>query len=379
MRTRPRIHIYAPSFFPKLVGMSYATHAHADLLSELGADVTVIASDNERKPDFSYEKLPYKTAFFPIYGTGLPWNRIKGNPEKLIAFTAKEKPDIIIAEGWFTWGAELLPSLRRFARHAILASHGSADKSITNLSPPTALRALTYHYIEAFSLKKIYKILSAAIVLSESDSRERFADIPKFKEFGVPLYVIPNFSIYETARAPRTVPEKKILLHVGEMLPHKNQLLGIQALSHLPEDYSLELAFPKETDYFARVKEATSNANLKNRVFYTIGRSRSELEQRFTEASALLILSPAKDTQPIVAVDALCKALPFVSTPVGCMPEMLGGIIAKPAEFSASIIKLHKPQNYPQYSWSALNFYENHYSRSHAKEKLASLINDIAL
>lgn len=379
MRTQPIIHIYTPSFFPKLVGMSYASHGHAELLSELGADVTVIASDSESASDFSYKKLPYKTAFFPIYGTGLPWNKIRGNPETLIAFTAQERPDLIIAEGWFTWGSELLPTLRTFSRHAILSSHGSADKTIQNLSPSTILRSLTYKYIEAFALKKIYKALSAAIVLSEIDSPERFADIPKFRENKVPLYVAPNFSIYNPEHTSRLLPLKKRLLHIGEMLPHKNQLLGIKLLSLLPEDYSLELVFPKETAYYACVREAARRANVTGRVFYTIGKTRDELEPHFSGASALLILSPAKDTQPIVAVDGLCKALPFVSTPVGCMPEMRGGIISSPSRMADSIIQLHQSDTYAQHSRNALNFYTKNYSRTHAKEVLNSLITDLAL
>src|SRR4051812_37605799 len=110
-----KIHIHTPSFFPSLVGMTYATHVHASLLQELGANVTVIAP--AASPAHVTDATDYTVRRFELRGSGLPWSPLGGELDAVVRFTEREKPDIVIAEGWFTTGAALLPQLARFSRH----------------------------------------------------------------------------------------------------------------------------------------------------------------------------------------------------------------------------------------------------------------------
>ena len=84
----------------------------------------------------------------------------------------------------------------------------------------------------------------------------------------------------------------------------------------------------------------------------------------FEQTDLILILSASKEAQPIVASDALAKAIPFVSTKVGCMPEFKGGIISEPSGFADSIQKIFETDAvYAQYSKKSYEYYRNYLSK----------------
>lgn len=357
--------------------MTYAAHGHAQVLTELGANVTVIASRNGSKDFECPRDLGYKIKLFDISGSGMPWSRVRGDLAGLLAHAQAERPDIAISEGWYTWGTHLLPKLRAHCRHAVISSHGSADKSIGSRTPSEIFRSIVYRYIEKFHLEDIYKSLSAAIVLTDLEDNDRFNDITQFRRRKIPVFVSSNVSIYTPAQESRQLPSIRRLLHVGEMLPHKNQLLAIELLAGLPPDYELELAFPAETWYSNQVRQLALERQVAQRVYYTVGRNRLQLEASFDNASALLVLSRT-EAQPIVAVDALCKGIPFASTPVGCMREMQGGVVGLAGELRNAILSIHaSPTIYAKFSATALQFYQRSYERTNSRHALQQAMNSL--
>lgn len=373
-----KVHVYTPSFFPRLVGMTYAAHARAEMLRELGADVTVVAPATAGAADAVDPGYPVRR--FDVRGTGMPWSPVRGDIRGLREFAARERPDVVISEGWYTWGAWLLPWVRAAGPHAVLASHGAADKAVGRATPAAVGRALAYRAFERFGLHGILRSLSAAIVLSTIEDDDRFSDNVQFRRAGVPLYVCPNVSAYAPAPAPapRALPPVRTLLHVGEMLPHKNQLLGVEVLRALPSEYRFAFAFPVRTPYFDRLRAAVELAGLSGRVEYVEGRNRVQLEEVFDRASCLIILSQT-EAQPIVAVDALRKALPFVSTPVGCMREMEGGLVARPAGLASSVLRVHaSAEAYFGFSAAAAAFYARRYERAISVRALGDLLGQLS-
>ena len=130
-----KVHIHTPSFFPSLVGMTYAAHVHATLLRELGADVTVIAPRAET--DGISEVIDYAVRHFDVSGSGLPWSRLDGDIDELLRFNAEEQPDIVIAEGWFTTGAVLLPRFKRYSSQPCFTSRAETAVEMVPV-PPTS-------------------------------------------------------------------------------------------------------------------------------------------------------------------------------------------------------------------------------------------------
>lgn len=361
--------------------MSYATHGHAMLLAKLGADVTVIAPGQGSDALECPTTGDYAVRRYDIGGSGLPWSPVTGQVDQFLSDVARTSPDIVISEGWYTWATTLLPRIRPFAKHVVLASHGAAEKRLTSLSPDRIFRANVYRLFERFMSGRIINSLSAAVVLSRFEDNDRFSDTAHFAKHGIPVFACPNFSAFEPKLAARTLPQVKCLLHVGEMAENKNQIAAISLLASLPADYSLEFAFPLPNDYMLKVQATAAGLGVSSRVVYTQGLDRGQLQPVYDRASLLLILSRT-EAQPIVAVDALCRALPFASTSVGCMPEMAamgGGIVAALADLRQAILTIHaSPGAYADRSRAALVSHRQNFSRAQASQVMQELLGRLA-
>lgn len=372
-----KIHIHTPSFFPKLVGMTYATDAHARILTDLGADVTVWVSNQE--DCYASPSHPYAVRSSNISGSGLPWSRLNGDIDCVLRNAEKSKPHIILTEGWYTPATLLLPRLRAFCRHAVLASHGSADVTRHNATASELVRTSAYRFAEKFSRRKILDSLSAAVILSNYQQNVRFADIADYRRYNIPTFVCPNFSFYKPKGIPRKLGASRHLVHIGEMHRNKNQEFGVTILSKLPDIYDLTFIYPQETTYSVHIKNLVRRQGLEKRVKYIVGKSREDLDVLMDNFDLLLILSYS-EAQPIVAVDATAKGIPFVSKNVGCMTEFAGGIISTETNFVGSIEKIFESNiSYSKYSESALKYYTRQLSEGVAKKSMSSMIDALRI
>lgn len=372
-----KIHIHTPSFFPSLVGMTYATHVHATMLRELGADVTVIApaADDANMA----EAIDYRVRRFAVSGSGLPWNPLRGDVDGIKDLTAADRPDIVIAEGWFTPGAVLLPHFRQHARHLVLASHGSADLSIERPSPAHVARSLAYRWEEATRTRSIIKMLSGAIILSAWEDRDRFRDVTWLRKAGTPTYVCPNVSTYAPTDGHTLRADRVDLIQIGEMKPHKAPERAVQALAALSARFHLNLVFPRETEHLAHVLSLAERLRVRDRLHLVIGKKRSELEPVVAACDVLLITSPSKDVQPIVAVDSLAKGLPFVSTDVGCMREFSGGIVTQADDMADAITRICRDaDSYAQFSRDACRYRDRSLTPDIARKTMLAMLSDMA-
>ena len=357
--------------------MTYAAHGHAQQLAQLGADVWLVTGGKGEPRQYPSVSGDYQVKTFDVAGSGLPWSRIRGDLAAVLEFTRTLAPDLVIAEGWYTWGASILPRLRCYSRHCVISSHGAADKTIGEIKLSRIFRSLIYRYFEKFRSGKILDVLSGAMVLSPRIDNDRFADQQQFKQRGIPTFVSPNFSNYISAVSPRPLSPARRLLHIGEMCTNKNQRLAIRTLAVLPQNYCLELAFPEENEYFRNLKLEAQRLGVSDRIEYTIGLNRTQLEASFQCASLLLILSHT-EAQPIVAIDAICTGLPFVATPVGCIAEFEGGLIAEPKDIATAVQSIHASSEiYQSFSRAAIAHYHKACSALISEQSLGRLLSSL--
>ncbi len=360
--------------------MTYAAHGQAELFLAMGADVTVVTPARSGSKGHVHENsdFGYAVRTFEVAGSGLPWSRLRGDFEGMVKFTAIERPDIVISQGWYTYSTAILPALQPHTRHLVLASHGAAEKAIESLAPAQIIRSITYRYFEKYKIGEILDCLSAVVVLSSFKDLNRFSDLEQYELRGIPAFICPNYSIYRSEKTGRSLQHKKILLQVGEMSENKNQILALEILKTLPSDYFLEFAFPASNAYLDQVKDRSRALGLDDRIVYTKGLNRNELEANFKRASLLLILSRT-EAQPIVAIDAICLGLPFVSTPVGCMPELRGGFIARPETMRDAVLAAHASvEVYEQLSAAASACYAQSYNPNVSSQALRKMLTLLA-
>lgn len=375
-----RVHIHTPSYLPDLVGMSYAADGHAAIFTELGWHVTIMVANVPLGEEIAGHGRRWRAIGSGLSGSGLPWSPLRGDLGGLMAFTEAGKADLILIEGWYTSAAALIPLFKSLNLRVALASHGAADAKLKFISASLSFRALCYRVAEHVWIPKLARQLDAVLILSEYMDKERFADISLYRELGLQAYVCPNFSEYEPRTDLRKLSERPTLIHIGEMLPHKNQLMGVQALSNLPKNFRLILAYPKITDYGNMVKTAIRNLGLEAQVDHVVGRARHELEAIVDSADCLAILTHSKDVQPIVAVDAMIKRIPFVSTRVGCMPEFAGGVLCEnsPISFAQAVLQvLGSPERYEAFSTEAFQYANSQLSKVRAKLSIAEMARNL--
>lgn len=366
-----KVHIHTPSYFPSLVGMTYAAHVHATLLRELGADVTVVAPGHDMA---DVDSVPYRVRRFDVSGSGLPWSRLGGDISGLLEFTAAERPDVLIVEGWFTTAAALLSRLRPSCGHAVISSHGSADLRLRSATLAQAYRTLSYRWIEPREQRRVTAVVSAAILLSLYRDEDRFRDGVMFARNHVPIYVCPNPSTYSPRKVPVDDRIRNTLLHVGSLTPLKNQLLAVRTLAALPPSLRLTFAFPSWNAYGDLIMDTARGLGVLDRVSFVEGKTRDELELTF-DASGLLLMTSLTEAQPIIAADALRKGIPFVSTRVGCMSEFSGGIVTAPSSLPDAIMRICRDEmTYTCYASEAVSYYDRALHHRHSRSALAAML-----
>lgn len=370
-----RVHIHTPSYLPDLVGMTYAADGHASILAEMGWDVTIMVANVPLGEEVAGHGRSWRVIGSGLSGSGLPWSRLKGDVVGLLDLTRKDGADLVLIEGWYTSAAALIPLFKSIGLRVVLASHGAAAVTPASPTPGQVLRAGVLWSAERYWIPKLCRQLDAALVLSEYRGNERFRDLQTYEKLGVPQFHAPNFSAYPFAEGPKTLGPRPSLLHIGEMRAEKGQMHGVEILHKIDERFELVFAFPSENAYSRAVMRRAADLKLQHRIQMVKGRLRHELQACYDAASAFLILSPLREAQPIVAVDGLARAVPFISTPVGCMPEMDGGVISALDAFPARLNALCTSESgYRDMSMRALSYAKAYVSRARAQDGITAML-----
>ncbi len=119
---------------------------------------------------------------------------------------------------------------------------------------------------------------------------------------------------------------KKFLLHVGNVYPHKNLDRLVQAFGELckaPEfDYQLVIAGRKD-EFHTRLEKVVRKKKLSDRVVFTDYVTDAELEALYAKAS-LYVFPSLSEGGGIPGLEAMRRGLPVVSSNATCLPETYG-------------------------------------------------------
>jgi glycosyltransferase involved in cell wall biosynthesis len=360
--------IFTPSYFPNLNGMTYATHAHAVSLLRAGHEVHVYCGNqgSETCRDGVHIHRHY------IKGSGLLWSRVRGDTDKLINDLKALSPDAIISEGWHTWGTHILPRLRFLNSRILLISHGSADLRIKNIILDS-IRWLGYTIYQKFNQNEILKSLHGAAVLSFHRDNGRFRDYQYFDEFNIKTYKVPNSSSIQNINKPKHLSKNNAVTIVGEMSKNKNQLGALSVLKKTNKVKTVNFIYQKNNKYSKSVRNLAKNYP-KIRFNFLAGMSRDELNN-YISNSDLLIITSKTEAQPLVAIDALAMGTPFISTEVGCISSMKGGIVCNTNNMHEVIDQLlNDPDAYLKLSQQAIEYYKCEHSIQATDKALTSLL-----
>ncbi len=128
------------------------------------------------------------------------------------------------------------------------------------------------------------------------------------------------------------VEKEKYILNVSNYDKRKNQLACIKAFekSNLPKDWKLVLVGSQANSYYKMLKEyckTTLAPEKRDRVILHVGLTRPQVAD-LVKKSSIYMMTSLWEAFPISLLEAMAAKVPFISSDVGIVKYLGGGIIA---------------------------------------------------
>jgi glycosyltransferase involved in cell wall biosynthesis len=333
-----RILLTTFTFPPNQDGVAMASANLARGLAERGYEVTVATARHPDRLDLETPRV--RVVQFAVDGFSNLSKTVPGKTEEYLRFVRAFPCDVILCECWDTWST--IFAQKAFSEHSakkILVSHGfSAHLLPFHRKPPFGmgmwLRQMPYTLAAPHSMR----LFNHVVFLSGRKDLLRFFDHTLAHWTGYQNHSsIPNGVWLEefgsqdlTFRDAFKIETRRVVLNVANYSDRKNQLKSLEAFAECsPEDTTLVFIGSEYNEYAigleARLRELRTKG-LKSPVKILHRLSRKEVCAAY-QASCVFLLTAKAETQPIVLLEALANRLPFVSTDVGCVRELAGGIV----------------------------------------------------
>lgn len=373
-----RVVILTPSFLPSYNGMTFATLQHAAMLTDLGHHVTVAAScPGEHREEVAASLAARGMGFLPvdISGSGLLSRPVVGDVNSAIEQIAVLRPDVVLVEGRYFWGYHIIPLMVGRGMRIGLISHGAAASRFA-WSIGSVAKWVIYGAYGWVRERRILRAIDAVAVLSAHEDDERFRDARLYRRLGLVPIVVGNTSLESvTSDVQKSVGESGRLriAVVGDMSPLKNQMAAVGIAESNDAVSFVRFYFPAETEYSRLLASRAREKGIAN-FQYRTGLDREAIIRSLGDIDLMLCLSTT-EAQPLSIVDGLARGLPFLSTPVGCLPSMKGGVVSDIPGMRGIIRQLAGDAGAMEdLAREARVFFEAAHSESAVKPALAALI-----
>ncbi|MES2995300.1 MAG: glycosyltransferase family 4 protein [Verrucomicrobiota bacterium] len=315
--------------------MGYAAATFARELTARGWSIAIATSNlpggpaEEEKPEGSVRQ-------FNINGDASIWFPLSGDVTALEQWIAAQAPDIVVIHGWQGWGVRFVPKLQTLGIPVILQSHGfGMHRMEWKLRPPFGLKIWFGYQPFVWRLPAFIKNLAALSVLSE---------MPRFLT-GFDHWIGEKFKCRNVVNIPNGVepvkgnaddffdicPEAKgkfIVLCIANYCDRKNQLRMLEVARELDSEELYFVFIGGEENHYLRMLRAKADEwQLTRRVALIHGISRSLAESAIMASDAALMASKW-EMQPLFLLEAMSAKKPWISTDVGSVRELRGGMIS---------------------------------------------------
>jgi glycosyltransferase involved in cell wall biosynthesis len=264
------------------------------------------------------------------------WNPLSGDIERFEIILRRMSPDVVVIHGWQSWCVRMLPLLREAGIPAILQSHGFGLHRVNWYpKPPFGLKVWVGYQPFIWCMPSFISSLFALVVLSRKPNMIRsFDHWLGGKADCNNIVTIPNSVASPKgtkkdflSRHPNLI-EKKIVLCVANYCDRKNQLAALDVIRKIDDPRScLVLIGGEENEYTHRVRRKVVAMNLSHRVMVLSNISREHTESAIAACDVALMTSKF-EMQPLFLLEAMAVGKPWVSTLVGSVNELEGGLIS---------------------------------------------------
>ena len=321
------------TFPPESNGVSYVTYAHAVGLAKRGHEVAVVTKVNKQRNEKEFRTDRIRIFEFNIEGSGNVRRGYSGEIREYQEFIAHFNADVMLFHCWQTWTTDLaIPMFPYNKAKKILISHGVSANLI--LSPKNFLNWLCWRpYI--WKMPKMLKAFDHIVFLTSCVDKNRFYDFYLAQKLKLVNYsIIPN-GTYPMKnknidfKQKFNIDSKYIILQVANYNFIKNQKLTLEAFA-ISELKNTILVFigNEKNSYSNKLEKLAEKLNIKNKTIFLEKLPREMIVAAYL-SSDLFVCSSLSEVQPLVILDAMRAGVPFISTNVGCIKTLAGGIIIK--------------------------------------------------
>lgn len=324
------------TYYPKTDGVQLVTQYQAEGLVKKGHKVTVITSKLKSSPDYEVHngvEIVRVDAYNFYY-----WH--KGNKKEYqnLVLEKTKAADALVAVCLQSFSADwLLDVLQQIKCKKILYLHGMPDFKVhlsdcSNLKKlaKTIFRNIRWKYFYTVHLNQIKKFDAITHLFKNDNSYKYFS-----KEGYKNNYVIENACNDDFFENIDFDNKKKNFLYVGNYCDRKNQELALKAFYDADLiDFGLVFIGSQKNDYCNKL--INLNNSLKNQygnhnveILYGVPR---EKISEYTKNAYACVISSNYEYYPTTIVESLAAGNPFISTDVGIVNLLPGGVIANTQE-----------------------------------------------
>lgn len=324
-----RIIIGSESFPPNISGVAVSAQALAANLAQEGHQVWVIAPSPDRRQFCEQHEAGFSV--FRLKSVPNPLRkgfRVTSWPGKAVGeIVAQIKPDVVHLHDPVAICKNLLKSAKRQNIPVVVTNHFSLEYLLSYarfLSPlhPLMRRMLMAH------LARFYNQCDYVLCPTETVGRS-------LQEMGVtkPIVAISNgvalerFYSYRPPQAIRLqyhLPSNPLVLYVGRMDKDKNIETLLQAAPKVVKESNCHFVLVGDGTLLGKFKNMVDRQNLGRFISFlgSIDHDSEELPAIY-QASSVLAIPSAVETQSIVTLEAMASGLPIVAADSGALPELV--------------------------------------------------------
>lgn len=325
-----KITISVATYWPRLDGVQMVTQYHAEELVKKGHDVTIITSKFENLPDKEIHN-GVKIERIEVFNKGY-WhfgNR-KAYEERLIK--AGQTDDVLVTVCLQSYAADwALGIMDKIKCRKVLYMHGMPDFRLHRQDfvsaysvCKTIFRNLRWSLFYKSHWKQIMKY-DTVVHLFKNDNSYTYFHKNGYKN----NIVIENSCediFYDNDNEP-----KPYFLYVGNYCQRKNQMRAIELFykSDKLKDFGLILIGGADNKYCKNLKRRNEQLNLihgKRDIRILYGQNRDAIIE-YTKSAYATIMTSTFEFYPIVLVESMAAGVPFISTNVGIVRMLPGGVI----------------------------------------------------
>lgn len=327
--------ITVAGFPPESHGVANVAYQHGVGFLKKGHQVTVATAYCPSSVKGKKRLPEMEVVYFKTSGNAQIRSRYKGEISQYLDFIKSFPGDIICCHGWQTWATDLAAMV--FDRNPaikILVSHGVSVNTLTSWK--SILNWLMWRHYVWCRMKQMLKAFDHVVFLSKKIDNDRFFDRKMAIASGINHFsIIPNgadMDAHENCsgefRSRLGIDTRFVFLCVGSYSEYKNEKMVLDAFIRSGvKDVTLVFIGNKKNSYSCQLERFWNRSETAehSRTLFLDNMNEDMIMSAYQTADMHLCGSRT-ECFPLVILDAMASSTPFVTTNVGCVSDLPGGV-----------------------------------------------------